>query len=216
MRLPSNSPVTLAFGATSSPYSPGNPHRGVDFAHAPDNIIYAPFAGRVSQIVNNGRDGNGTYMTDSQGRAHGLLHSSKYLVPNGSNVAEGQPIAVMGETGFAQGVHLHWAVKQNGQFIDGTSIISKQELPMLDDTAVRMMVEAFWDDPNLATPAFVNRWVGQPPLTLLATLHGSSEYKNRKESLSKMYTSWRQQQDGQLVAPTDADNKLSQIKKIVN
>lgn len=128
MRRPSNNSITLKFGATSSPYSPSNPHKGVDFSYQPNNKIYAPFAGRVSQVANNGKDGNGTYMTDSKGRFHGLLHASKYLVPNGSIVSEGQEIAIMGDSGFAQGVHLHWAVKENGIFIDPLSILKEEEI----------------------------------------------------------------------------------------
>jgi len=123
MRAPSNSPITLRFGDTDPPYSASFPHKGVDFAYVPDNVIYAPFAGKVTQVPNNGNDGNGTYMTDPQGRFHGMLHASSYLVPNGSQVSEGQPIAVMGDTGFAQGVHLHWAVKEGNQFIDPLTLI---------------------------------------------------------------------------------------------
>lgn len=128
MKAPSTSPITLPFGSSDPPYSSTNRHKGTDFAHIPDNVIYAPFAGKVTQIPLNGNDGNGTYMTDSSGRYHGLLHASKYLVPNGSQVNEGQPIAVMGETGLAFGVHLHWAVKENGQFIDPMSLIQGDDM----------------------------------------------------------------------------------------
>lgn len=124
MRLPANSPITLRFGATTSPYSPASPHLGTDFAYLPDSVIYAPFAGLVIQKPDNGNDGNGTYMYNGSDQFHGLLHASSYLVPNGATVIEGQPIAVMGATGFAQGVHCHWCVKQNGQFIDPMSLIT--------------------------------------------------------------------------------------------
>src|SRR5260221_8877272 len=117
MTLPSKSPITLPFGATSDPYTASNPHKGTDFSYIPDNQIYAPFSGKVTLVPNNGNDGNGIYMTETNGNFHGLLHSSKYLVTNGSNVTEGQPIAIMGETGYAFGVHLHWCVKVNGVFI---------------------------------------------------------------------------------------------------
>ncbi len=123
MTLPSKSPITLAFGATTAPYSPSSPHEGTDFAYIPDNQIYAPFSGRVTLVPNNGRDGNGLYMTEPNGNFHGMLHSSKYLIANQSQVTEGQPIAIMGETGYAFGVHLHWCVKVNGQFIDPMTLI---------------------------------------------------------------------------------------------
>jgi hypothetical protein len=132
MRIPSNSPVTpgYGFGSTLPPYSPSNPHNGVDFQHDPDNIIYAPFSGRVTQGYND-RDGNGSYMTDPQGRFHGMLHASKYLVQHDTYVLEGQPIAVMGDTGLAEGVHLHWCVKEGSRFINPMSLIKEE--PMFNE-----------------------------------------------------------------------------------
>lgn len=127
MRLPTNNPVTLPFASTEAPYSAASPHKGVDFSYLPDRTIYAPFSGHVTLVPNNGNDGNGVYMTDSAGRFHGLLHTSKYLVANGSAVTEGQAIAIMGDTGLAQGVHLHYAVKVNGNFIDPLTLVEGEE-----------------------------------------------------------------------------------------
>lgn len=128
MRLPSKSPITLGYGATTEPYSPATPHNGVDFAYIPDNTIYAPCDGLVSVVPNNGNDGNGIYMHDPEGRFHGMLHTSKYLVGNGDAVKEGQPIAVMGQSGFAQGVHCHWCVKENNQFIDPLTLVKGDDM----------------------------------------------------------------------------------------
>lgn len=126
MQLPSTSPITLPFGSIDSPYSQDSPHMGTDFAYIPDNKIYAPFTGRVILVPNNGRDGNGIYMYNGD-QFHGMLHSSQYLVPNGTMVQEGQPIAIMGDTGFAQGIHLHWCVKVNGTFINPMSLIDNMK-----------------------------------------------------------------------------------------
>lgn len=141
MRVPSTNPITLPFGSADSPYSIASPHMGTDFGYAPDNRIYAPFAGKVTQVPNNGNDGNGTYMTEQNGNFHGMLHASKYLVPNGSQVSEGQPIAVMGDTGYAFGVHLHWCVKVNGQFIDPMSLITEEGEIMPDEGTVQNVVK---------------------------------------------------------------------------
>jgi hypothetical protein len=128
MRLPSNNPITLPFGSTDSPYSAASPHRGTDFSYQPDSTIYAPFSGKVALVPNNGNDGNGVYMTDDHGRFHGMLHTSKYVVSNGQVVDEGQPVAIMGQTGYAFGVHLHWAVKENGRFIDPLTIVKGEDM----------------------------------------------------------------------------------------
>lgn len=135
MRAPSSNSITLQFGSADPPYSEANRHKGTDFAHLPDNIIYAPCSGKVTQVPNNGADGNGTYMYDPQGRFHGMLHASRYLVPNGAQVSEGQQIAVMGDTGNAQGVHLHWCVKENNVFINPLSLLGggKGADPVMSD-----------------------------------------------------------------------------------
>lgn len=139
MIRPSQNPVTMSFGATSEPYSAGSPHKGVDFSYQPDDVIYMPDDAVVTLVPNNGRDGNGVYFTTANGLQHGLLHTSKYLVNNGVFVRKGQPVAVMGDTGFAQGKHLHWAVKKNGAFVNGLDYVdennSDKELSMTPEAA---------------------------------------------------------------------------------
>lgn len=147
MRKPSNSPVTLLFGATTDPYSEGSPHNGTDFAYTPDNKIYAPFAGTVTLIPNNGRDGNGIYMHNGN-QFHGLLHSSRYLVADGQTVQEGQAIGIMGQTGFAQGPHLHWAVKVDNQFIDPLTLVKENDMIETPDQAAEIVRATFGREPT--------------------------------------------------------------------
>ncbi len=146
MRAPSNNSITLAFGAYGEAgYTQDHPHLGTDFYYAPDDKIYAPFSGKVTQVPNNGNDGNGSYMTDSQGRFHGMLHASSYLVSNGASVNEGQAIAVMGETGFAFGVHCHWAVKENGKFINPMNLVKQEEeQDMMDAELLNMLIHDYF------------------------------------------------------------------------
>lgn len=66
---------------------------------------------------------------------HGMLHNDHYLVSDGDLVQEGQPIAIMGWTGYVvpaskDGTHLHWCVKVNGSFIDPLTLVDEQELDM--------------------------------------------------------------------------------------
>jgi murein DD-endopeptidase MepM/ murein hydrolase activator NlpD len=136
MIRPSQNPVTLRFGATTTPYSPQEPHRGVDFGHSPNATIYAPFTGTVLLRPNNGRDGNGVYMQNGN-QFHGLLHCVRYLVQDGAHVTEGQPIAVMGDTGYAQGIHLHWAVKVGGQFIDPLTLVQGDGMAYIADDKLK-------------------------------------------------------------------------------
>jgi hypothetical protein len=129
VRAPSSNALTLTFNATTYPYSPASPHKGIDFLPILDNKIYAPFSGTVILKPNNGNDGNGIYMYSGPNQFHGMLHTSQYLVRDGQQVIEGQPIAVMGYSGYVVpagplGMHLHWCVKQNGVFIDPLTLIT--------------------------------------------------------------------------------------------
>jgi hypothetical protein len=93
---------------------------------------------------------------------HGMLHTSKYLVPNGASVTEGQPIAIMGDTGYAFGVHLHWCVKLNGVFIDPMSLVTEKGEDM--NVSREEVIEMY----KLAVPGqgvnddFVKVYTGKP------------------------------------------------------
>lgn len=131
MRRPSNNPISLPFGATAAPYTPASPHNGVDMIPGNDPTVYAPFSGKVILAPDNGKDGNGIYMYNGNQEFHGMLHNDRYLVENGAQVTEGQPIAVMGWTGYVVpespvGTHCHWCVKVNGVFIDPLTLVTEQ------------------------------------------------------------------------------------------
>lgn len=187
MRAPSTNPITLPFGSTDAPYSATDRHRGTDFSYQPDKTIYAPFAGSVTLIPNNGNDGNGVYMSTGN-QFHGLLHTSQYLVKNGDHVEEGQPIAIMGDSGYAIGVHLHWAVKVNGVFVDPMSVIPQGEETMVQDTDwdFDVLSQTFKDCTGRAlTRDEFKGQVGRKWQDVLVTFQGSPEtaaYRQKAES----------------------------------
>lgn len=95
-------------------------HQGVDLANDDLNIL-SPFAQPAVVITNdkegNGKnDGFGNYVVLESGEWRALLAHLK----SQSNLTEGQSIdsstliGIMGESGFANGVHLHYEVHQNG------------------------------------------------------------------------------------------------------
>jgi len=156
MQKPSNNPVTLPFGATSDPYTAASPHKGVDFgwinsAGQSDKTIYMPEDGTVTLVPNNGNDGNGVYFNNGS-HFHGLLHTSQYLVSNGQFASQGTAVAVMGATGAADGVHLHWALKVNGQFVNGLDYVTKEEdmskSPDLNEDDIKNMLRWAGVDPD--------------------------------------------------------------------
>lgn len=90
---------------------------GVDFSYVPDNKIYAPEDGNYRLYPNNGTLGNAIHMWTGN-RHHAFGHTSKYLITDNQFVKRGTPIAIMGATGAADGVHLHWALAINGSLVD--------------------------------------------------------------------------------------------------
>lgn len=117
MRRPSYNRVTLAFGATTDPYTVAKPHKGVDFSHSPDPYIYAPEAGIANYLPGAGTCGNNLQISGATGR-HGFCHLSEVYVKTGDRVSEGQKVGKMGDTGYAFGVHLHWVLSINGVYVD--------------------------------------------------------------------------------------------------
>lgn len=117
MQRPSKNVITLRYGATTDPYAPGNPHIGVDFSSLPDDKIYMPEDGVVQLVPDDGTCGRSIHIMVGN-RHHALCHTNKYLVNDGQYCNQGKAIAIMGDTGRAQGVHLHWALKVGGKFVD--------------------------------------------------------------------------------------------------
>lgn len=129
MIRPSTSPITMHFGSTDPPYSAASPHKGTDFAYIPDDKVYAPFSGKVTCKPLNGDDGNAIYMWQGD-YFIGLCHLLHFLVVNGQDVVAGQVVGIMGDTGKAEGRHLHFAVQYKNEYIDPESVIGKEDTIM--------------------------------------------------------------------------------------
>lgn len=110
--------VTSPYGMRKDPITgkPGNMHSGIDIAPGvitnENKIIIASQYGILRQL----RDPYGANYSIVQGR-DGLeymsVHHQSFLRGDGP-VRAGEPIAIMGKTGRATGVHTHFAVKRMG------------------------------------------------------------------------------------------------------
>lgn len=117
MIRPSQNPLGLLFGATTSPYSSSDPHIGVDFLPDPDRAIYAPEDGKVTLVLNDPRMGDSIHIYAGANH-HALCHTSQHFVQTGQQVKKGDRVGIMGDTGYAFGVHLHWALAVNNVLVD--------------------------------------------------------------------------------------------------
>lgn len=195
MRKPANTSVSLAYGVTSAPYSVSNPHAGVDFYSSQDNKIYAPEDGRIDVVGDMGTCGQGIDMTSGTHK-HRFCHTSQFLVSAGQAVKQGQAIAVMGETGYAFGIHLHWVMWVNGTRVNGMDYISKGEETMTPD-ALNLLAQAAWNKSVTGDDNFVKSYTGKSPEATIGDVLRSSanvelrtkaaNYDNTRAALDSAY-----------------------------
>lgn len=93
-------------------------HNGIDFAPKVSGtkgvIVYAPHDGLCYLRSDGPKKGYGIYVEIEDiddSRRSVLAHLEKYLVRNLQDVRMGDPIGIMGNTGFSSGLHLHWGYK---------------------------------------------------------------------------------------------------------
>jgi murein DD-endopeptidase MepM/ murein hydrolase activator NlpD len=101
-------------------------HNGIDFAPKTPGlknvIVYAPHEGFV-KVKNEGKKGYGLYIEiislpyqHGVGRKSDLAHFEKVLVADGQFISAGDPVGIMGNTGFSTGIHCHWTYKKTNSF----------------------------------------------------------------------------------------------------
>jgi murein DD-endopeptidase MepM/ murein hydrolase activator NlpD len=109
-------------------------HTGIDFAAA-DGISYAADDGVVLITEFNIAYGNMTVI--DHGTVGGVhmttlyAHQAAFAVHPGDRVVKGQPIGVIGETGYATGPHLHFEVRIDGRPTDPAPFLTDAPLPPL-------------------------------------------------------------------------------------
>lgn len=127
-RWPVEGILTSPYGYRSSPTSgKWTFHKGIDIAAKRGTSIRTPKKGIV--VVSEYQSGYGNYIEIDHG--YGIRtrygHASKLLKRVGSNVKEGEAIALVGSTGRSTGPHLHYEIR-----IDGVSIDPQQHLEKIE------------------------------------------------------------------------------------
>lgn len=105
-------------------------HTGVDLRANYDNV-YSIMNGTVIEAGYSG--GNGNYVAiQHRGYISYYLHLSTLLVQRNQRVDAGTIIAISGNTGTSTAPHLHFAVKEDGKFIDPVQFLN--DLIILNNT----------------------------------------------------------------------------------
>jgi hypothetical protein len=153
--------ITTVFGNV-----PGYPlnngfHTGTDYV-SDDKLIVAPMDSVVVAI--NYDDKNGNYLVlEKNGYRDWFSHIASYRVSVGQAVTKGQPLAVMGRTGQASGVHNHHSLRVNGVLVDPELYITKGNT-MNTKERVQAVFRSYLQ--REATPQEITYWVGRPNIEL--------------------------------------------------
>jgi murein DD-endopeptidase MepM/ murein hydrolase activator NlpD len=111
--------VSSGFGGRVDPFNGrAKMHKGVDFRGKPGTPILATGQGVISWAGRHPEFGNMVEINHGNGLVTRYAHNSKLLVEVGTLVDQGQKIALMGRTGRATGVHLHYEVLKDGRQVN--------------------------------------------------------------------------------------------------
>ena len=113
--LPGKLQVSSSFGMRFHPITKQyKMHTGVDLAAAQGTQVYSIADGVVTRASYYYGYGNCVDIRHSNGYSSRYAHLSKFNVRVGDRVSAGQPIGLSGQTGMANGPHLHLEVAKNG------------------------------------------------------------------------------------------------------
>jgi len=99
-------------------------HRGIDLAAGHGTPICAPAAGEVVAVGRRGGYGNLIEIDHGNGVVTRYAHLHAYLVKRGDIVAPGERIGLMGRSGRATGVHLHYEVLVDDRPVDPAGLLA--------------------------------------------------------------------------------------------
>lgn len=100
-------------------------HLGIDYAAPAGTPVWAAASGVITHRGDGGGAGNLVMIRHDGGIETAYMHLSKFADGQkaGQRVAAKTVIGYVGATGLATGPHLHFGVKQNGEFIDPSKLV---------------------------------------------------------------------------------------------
>ncbi|WP_146140434.1 M23 family metallopeptidase [Zobellella endophytica] len=111
--------MSSGFGQRRDPFTGRTRwHKGMDFSGRQGQPIAATAAGVVSAVEYHPAFGSLVEINHGQGWMTRYAHVDTQLVQVGERVEAGQHIALMGRTGRATGVHLHYEVLKGSKQLD--------------------------------------------------------------------------------------------------
>ena len=99
-------------------------HYGVDLAADTGTAVSCFADGTVTAVGESSSYGKYCIVTHSGGYTTLYAHCSRITASSGAEVARGEKIAEVGETGMATGPHLHFELHQNGVYLNPIYYVS--------------------------------------------------------------------------------------------
>lgn len=94
-------------------------HKALDLVHVPRSIVWATQDGVVAHIGRYAISGNSVVIDHGFGIVSLFFHLDNFAnITVGQHIGKGNPVGVMGKTGYATGPHLHWEMRVNNVQVD--------------------------------------------------------------------------------------------------
>ncbi|MBQ8227581.1 MAG: M23 family metallopeptidase [Clostridia bacterium] len=120
--------ITSYFGGRTDPISGENDtHNAIDIAVDEGTSVSAAWDGVVTETGNDSIRGNYIWLVHKNGNETFYCHCSQILVNEGTVIRAGETIAFSGNTGYSTGPHLHFAVKENGEYVDPLEYLTEKD-----------------------------------------------------------------------------------------
>ena len=117
--VPSSTTISSYYGNRDKPNEAASSnHQGIDISCTSGAEVVAAASGVISMAEYNGNYGNMIQINHGSHITTLYAHLSAYAVASGDKVTKGQVIGYAGMTGNVTGPHLHFGVREEGEYVD--------------------------------------------------------------------------------------------------
>ncbi len=126
--IPLHGRVTSRYGYRTNPISGKyGLHTGVDIAADEGTAIVAAYNGVIKDTGYGEKKGNFVLMEHSDGTQTLYCHCSQIIADEGTVIRAGEVIALVGNTGWSTGPHLHFEIHIDGSTVDPLTYIKEND-----------------------------------------------------------------------------------------
>lgn len=125
---PLHGQITSRYGYRTNPISGVyGLHTGLDIAQKEGTNIVAAYNGVVKDVGYGDKRGNYVLMEHADGTQTLYCHCSEILVDEYAVIRAGETIALVGNTGWSTGPHLHFEIRINGTSVDPLDYLTEKD-----------------------------------------------------------------------------------------